>query len=377
MTGMAYDKKSFLAGIAVGRQLKGWAARADGVFVPGEPGTYVTVDFYTWAAANHANPVLRNADTYAEFISGLEFQGVTKTGSFVWEPAAEDILLTGTNAYFNFVLQYTYRTGIYSSKYSEVTVRGFPQVFSSLSMHAGKTSNSSPSTSGTVLKNADGSLRCLWHIIGSQPIPVGAGFRNVRLNPPVSGTYSKIASQFFEMTALAEDHTEHFHRGQYESEAPYFREHGNPFSIEYNSNKYYAGEEHGYYTQGVINVWLPRYYITPMYDEYTGSEMKIERRPTSIAGYYGTLSQGQVLRAGSGTLIKETTSTFYNPATGLLRTISDWRYNYTTRTYTLTISGDTVTVQFGDNTITITEGGTVYTLYYIVPAGYYAPSLLD
>lgn len=47
--------------------------------------------------------------------------------------------------------------------------------------------------------------------------------------------------------------------------------------------------------------------------------------------------------------------------------MSDWSYNYEDRSYTVTTeTGDTVTITYGDENITIKEGDTIYNIYYLV-----------
>lgn len=47
--------------------------------------------------------------------------------------------------------------------------------------------------------------------------------------------------------------------------------------------------------------------------------------------------------------------------------IDSWSYDYSDRSYTLTLdSGDNVTVTYGDENITINEGSSSYTIYYVI-----------
>ena len=87
-------------------------------------------------------------------------------------------------------------------------------------------------------------------------------------------------------------------------------------------------------------------------------------RPTSITGNYGIIGDnGQLTQVtDNSSIVNETTNQFFNPATGESATISDWTYNYEDRSYTVTTeTGDTVTVTYGDENITIVQGGDTYT----------------
>lgn len=104
----------------------------------------------------------------------------------------------------------------------------------------------------------------------------------------------------------------------------------------------------------------------------------INTRPTSITGgNYGIVGDnGQITKVeDNSTIINETNNTFYNPATGTAVPIVNWSYDYSDRSYKVTLeSGDTATITYGDENITIsqittTEGDTItnnYTIYYLV-----------
>ena len=102
------------------------------------------------------------------------------------------------------------------------------------------------------------------------------------------------------------------------------------------------------------------------------TDYAITTRPTSIIGNYGIIGDnGQITQVtDNSSIVNETTNQFFNPATGESATISDWTYNYEDRSYTVTTeTGDTVTVTYGDENITIVQGGDTYNIYYMVPGG--------
>lgn len=114
----------------------------------------------------------------------------------------------------------------------------------------------------------------------------------------------------------------------------------------------------------------PVYEITP-YDSLIGeinTTYNINSRPTSITGDYGIIGDnGQIIKVEGDKIVNETNNTIYNPATGETHILSDWSYNYTDRSYTVTTeTGDTITVTYGDENVTIKEGDTTYNIYYLV-----------
>lgn len=91
-------------------------------------------------------------------------------------------------------------------------------------------------------------------------------------------------------------------------------------------------------------------------------------RPGSITGDYGVIGDNNTItNIGSQVIINESDLTYTNPATGETHTIESWQYAYGSRKYTIvTGDGNTVTVTYGDENITINEGDTVYNIYYMV-----------
>lgn len=108
--------------------------------------------------------------------------------------------------------------------------------------------------------------------------------------------------------------------------------------------------------------------LSGLIDPSSDTTYTITSRPASITGDYGIIGDnGQITKVESTTIVNETNNTFTNPSTGTTSTITDWTYDYSDRSYDLTLdTGDTVTVTYGDENITIQEGDTVYNIYYIV-----------
>ena len=170
-----------------------------------------------------------------------------------------------------------------------------------------------------------------------------------------------------------------------------FRSETKPYNIAYfraSSELKYAGNtiEYDYYPDYSsynalfysIQVYSPVYKVTPFNPSGVSNAYNINTRPTSITGgNYGIVGDnGQITKVeDNSTIINETNNTFYNPATGTTVPIVNWSYDYSDRSYKVTLeSGDTATITYGDENITIsqittTEGDTItnnYTIYYLV-----------
>ena len=87
----------------------------------------------------------------------------------------------------------------------------------------------------------------------------------------------------------------------------------------------------------------------------------------SDGGSFGYVQDGQLYQSTVGTIYNETTNVYQNPVTGDTSNISKWNYDYSDRSYHLTTeTGDSVTVAYGDSSVTINEGGTTYNVYYLM-----------
>ena len=90
-------------------------------------------------------------------------------------------------------------------------------------------------------------------------------------------------------------------------------------------------------------------------------------RPTSITGTYGTKSGDTYTALNTTTIVNEDNSPYYSPTSLEAVDLAGWTFDYSTRTYNLTTTEDnSVTVTYGDEYMTITEGDTITNVYYLV-----------
>lgn len=99
----------------------------------------------------------------------------------------------------------------------------------------------------------------------------------------------------------------------------------------------------------------------------TNEPFNVGTRAASITGNYGIVnSGGTVSQIESQSIVNEGQHTVYNPVTNQTENFTDWNYDYSTRTYTLTQEGGTeTTVTYGDEYVTYSNGGNTTNIYYI------------
>ena len=109
-------------------------------------------------------------------------------------------------------------------------------------------------------------------------------------------------------------------------------------------------------------------YVEPVgfsLNNVTSSDVRIGNHDIS----YGTTNgSGTVTTVNDNRIFNEENNTFYNPTTNETHNVTDWNYDYSTRTYTISIgNGDTYTVEYGDTNITITNvtNNETHNYYYV------------
>lgn len=90
-------------------------------------------------------------------------------------------------------------------------------------------------------------------------------------------------------------------------------------------------------------------------------------RPAYLVFNLGLDVDGSITAIGNQSIVNETNNIYYNPATNTSYDISGWTFDYSTRTYNITLTNDnSVTVEYADNSVNIVEGDTIYNIYYLV-----------
>lgn len=90
-------------------------------------------------------------------------------------------------------------------------------------------------------------------------------------------------------------------------------------------------------------------------------------RPACLTFNLGLDVDGSLTGIGYQSIVNETNNVYYNPATNTTYDMTGWTFDYSTRTYNVDLSNDTtVSVEYADQSINITEGDTIYNIYYMV-----------
>lgn len=116
-----------------------------------------------------------------------------------------------------------------------------------------------------------------------------------------------------------------------------------------------------------IRVTTPVFEVTPLASNTTtiNNTYNINTRVNNFQGnYYSNVTNNYY---NNTTIINETTNNYYDMTTNNYYTMSNWSYDYQSRTYFVTLEdGTTITVQFGDDCLTITNNNVENSYQYVI-----------
>jgi len=293
-------------------------------------------DFFTWTngfgGGSYGGGAGRDQSSaaYDDYVQTLPATGYTSAGKLVWQPKFSDFDPSSASSVLGYfsngvVEQSTFRCSVLSSR-DGLCFRSFRDDYS-----------------------------------------VPFTFSACKIKVPISGHYQQIKSIFVSGDFIGTS----YYKEEYFSSSQYV-ESDSSFRWGYDD-----GLAWNHYGPGIVDIYFPVFEVTPALP-LTGDTYNTTTRPTSITGgNYGVVGDNNEITKvqDNSTIINETNNTYYNPATGTKVPITNWSYDYSDRSYKVTLeNGDTATVTYGDENISIVENTTVsgdtitnnYTIYYLV-----------
>ncbi len=202
---------------------------------------------------------------------------------------------------------------------------------------------------------------------------LGKRDQTLRFTVPVAGVYTLIwSSPFLEhslfsvdghtLTAKTVDGTWR----QYQSEGTKWTVSSGDTVYAYFSGGQYSNQiDTSYVDQRIVTIRTPAWEVIPastvIVNDYT-----INNRVDNLTGIYVDNSDNYYTDV---TIVDETNNKYYDMTTNTYYDIKSWSYDYSSRTYFLTLDNDVeLTVQFGDTNVTITNNNISNTYNYVVEA---------
>ena len=303
---------------------------------------------------------------YNDFVSTLPATGYNSAGKLLWQPSFMDAtnLDGGTFQYIGFVAHVSPYTSVISG-----SVSGF------VSTDIQNLDGASVSISGSKIHFGFTSTSKSYEVVvkGNRSGPARLCF-----SAPIAGSYSVVASPFITAQLETGKLTNFYTTTEY-SWRPALVNSGNPYGAggvlfadlywnDANGNKISPSDGIGLTgARKHITFSTPIFQITPASSNTTtiNNTYNINTRVNNFQGnYYNNVTNNYY---NNTTIINETTNNYYDMTTNNYYTMSNWSYDYQSRTYFITLEdGTTITVQFGDNCLTITNNNVENSYQYVI-----------
>lgn len=283
------------------------------------------------------------SDAYNSYVDELPVNGIDSSGGFIWYPTTMDIPFTGSSN--SGIIYYADWDGFYFKADS------FDTEITSGSYYKAIFTDSTTGFNVNISHTGNGHS--------------GIDQQGIRFNlyAPLSGTYYRNECPAETGSCTDKDgSTWSFSDNYNSSNVGHVAQSGYIAVV-------FASADRGdsrFIVSASVDCYLPSFTVVPDSESMLDSSIySVDTRPASINGKY-IVPNGDAYEDSSTTIVNENDNSIYNPVTGDTTTYESWTYDYSTRTYTMTdnTNNSTSTVTYGDENITINEGGNTYNIYY-------------
>lgn len=183
------------------------------------------------------------------------------------------------------------------------------------------------------------------------------GFASAHLRLPVTGYYKMLSTDKAIISFIASDDTVSDSIVSWSIREGNYSEGANFSLSDFQSS--FTG--HG----GRVTIVAPVFEVVPVSQSLISTTYNINTRVNNFQGdYYDSVTNNYY---NNTTIINETTNNYYDMTTNNYYTMSNWSYDYQSRTYFVTLEdGTTITVQFGDDCLTITNNNVENSYQYVI-----------
>ena len=275
------------------------------------------------------------SDAYTDYVSTLPAQGYDSAGTLLWQPRWSDTLSS------NMTLCADVRGSYSTSKSTELY---------------------------SFASNLPASSAFSFSYPLDETNPVYISLHNVAshfFRAPISGKYTCLN------TSIVSAASYRFEDGTIESQK-------RQWSYAQFSKAVSAGSSVGIYNnsgrqlcsaldiiQCSMTLYTPVYVVEPYDTDMVTNNYYINTRVNNFNGdYYDSVTNNYY---NNTTINNETTNNYYDMTTNTTYVMQKWSYDYQSRTYFITLEdGTTVTVQFGDDCMTITNNNVTNSYQYVI-----------
>lgn len=272
---------------------------------------------------------------YNQYVDQLPATGYTSDGKLLWQPRWSDAV-AGKGVFGSASSTFDITTGL-SRKYSD-----FARC----------------SASGSCLK---------FSFSYQSQTSYYCDIVNAKFSCPISGYYCRLDSAHWACSVLRNPNSGETTDFQYSDSSNWPSDDIGSRSVGANVSAYCPCSSFGRVIAlkgGFVDVYTPVFSIVPADQPVITNNYTINNRVDNLTGIYVDNSDNYYTDV---TIVDETNNRYYDMTTKTYYDIKSWSYDYSSRTYFLTLDNDVeLTVQFGDTNVTITNNNVSNTYNYVV-----------
>lgn len=263
---------------------------------------------------------------YSDYVNTLPAQGYDSAGTLLWQPSFNDA--TTLKVYISSAVSFDLTSGSYKGDFAEVSRWGGLIIYD---------------YARQVETRFDAGISSC-----AVPVPITGLYvqqSSIKMKRALYGTGAD-----FDILKRSEEY--------YSTGSPFNCTGGSKISF---STSHYTFRGSG----GRIVIYSPVYKVYPADQTIVTNNFLISTRVNNFNGdYYDSVTNNYY---NNTTIVNETTNNYYDMTTNNNYTMSNWSYDYASRTYFITLEdGTTVTVQFGDDCMTITKNDITNSYQYVI-----------
>ena len=278
------------------------------------------------------------SDAYTEAVNQMPATGYNSAGNLLWQPRWIDD---------------TSQWGLYI--YSGAAIAKYPDIGVTPTDYVSANVNGAIISLNVLQNNASLSVSSsTW--VG----PALGGYNyDHYFRAPIVGTYTRLSSDSFSGSFFTSKGASQL---QYKWKAETVGNFGIGDRVDCGSTNSISLS---YLKSGTFNLCTPVFQIKPYTPTVINNTYNINTRVNNFQGdYYDSVTNNYY---NNTTIINETTNNYYDMTTNNYYTMSNWSYDYQSRTYFVTLEdGTTITVQFGDDCLTITNNNVENSYQYVI-----------
>lgn len=290
---------------------------------------------------------------YNQYVDQLPATGYTSDGKLLWQPRWIEDTADGSWA-LSITQQYASYDKLDPIQLLSASPEGNYVI-----------SNSDYST--VTISGSNVIVQCLLQKHFYPSFSLGSSAKSQSFSAPIAGRYttvaaSKVAWKYYTDTSSSEDSFSFISPRNgifYPGDSIRCCNSGSSsgYSLSFRGKNWYV-------SKGVFVVSTPVFSIEPSDTSLVTNNFLINTRVDNLTGIYVDNSDNYYTDV---TIVDETNNKYYDMTTNTYYDIKSWSYDYSSRTYFLTLDNDVaLTVQFGDTNVTITNNNVSNTYNYVV-----------